>query len=503
MFGLGWFISFFVSILPFAGIVVLIVLLLRRDRGDSGDLRQRFQLLQDQKSKLEVENSLLKTEKVQLVQQVDDLRDQSGERSQKLAAIEKEREMLLQEIERVRERARTLEQSLDAEKDALQKQQIAFNGLEAEQKALIEKLETQKEELRQMQEKFRETFENLANRIFEEKSTKFTEQHHTRLEEILKPLRENITKFETRIEKVNEQTIDRNATLLQQIENLQKLNNKMSEEAHNLTKALKGDVKVMGNWGEVILKRILESSGLREGIEYEAQGKGMALHGEEGNQQRPDYVIKLPDDKHMIVDSKVSLVAYERLTAEDGSERREQHLQDLKISVKKHINELHEKHYEQLKGLNSPAYVLMFIPIEGVSPYIFQPDSSLFDEGLKKKIVIVSPSTLLATLLTVAHTWRQENQTRNAEEIARQGANLYDKFVLFVEELQNIEKHLGKTREAYDEAMKKLSTGKGNLVGRTERLKKLGLKTTKQLEGKLLEKSEDLPSIEDNESEED
>ncbi len=489
MFGFGWLLGPLFYVIIIGGIAALFIVILKKT-GGSDEMRQRHAILQDQKSKLEAENSLLKTEQIQFQGQIEVLREQVSERAQKLAALEKEREMLLNEIERVSVRSSSLEKALDEEKGSLQRQQIAYNTLEAEQKALLEKLETQKEELRQMQEKFKETFENLANRIFEEKSTKFTEQNRNKLEEILKPLRENITKFESRIEETNKDHIDRNATLVQQIKSLRELNNKMSEEAHNLTKALKGDVKVMGNWGEVILKRILESSGLREGIEYVAQGKAMDLHSEEGSQQRPDYIVKLPEEKHLIIDSKVSLVAYERLTAEDDPDKRDQHQKDLQLSVRKHINELHDKHYEQLKGLNTPAFVLMFIPIEGVSPYIFQPDSSLFDEGLKKKIVIVSPSTLLATLLTVAHTWRQENQTKNAMEIARQGGDLYDKFVLFVDELQNIEKHIKRTDEAYQQAMKKLSTGKGNLVGRTERLKKLGLKTTKQLDNKMLEETE-------------
>ncbi len=488
-----------VGIVCVALVAVVFVLLgsQKKQKQETDKIREDFASLTAQKDGMARENAMLSDEQDKLNKLLSDEREKSTTVQSDLSAARREREMLLDQIRELREQRDVATTKLDEEKERSQQKQIAYNTLEAEQKALVEKLDTQKEELRQMQEKFRETFENLANRIFEEKSTKFTEQNRTRLEEILKPLRENISKFESRIEETNKDHIDRNATLVQQIKSLRELNNRMSEEAHNLTKALKGDVKVMGNWGEVILKRILESSGLREGIEYEAQGKGMGLHGEDGSQQRPDYIIKLPEDKHLIIDSKVSLVAYERLTSEDEPDKREQYQKDLQLSVRKHINELHDKHYEQLKGLNAPAFVLMFIPIEGVSPYIFQPDSSLFDEGLKKKIVIVSPSTLLATLLTVAHTWRQENQTKNAMEIARQGGDLYDKFVLFVEELQNIEKHIKRTDEAYQQAMKKLSTGKGNLVGRTERLKKLGLKTAKQLDAALLDQTEVEESEED------
>jgi DNA recombination protein RmuC len=335
----------------------------------------------------------------------------------------------------------------------------------------------------------------LANEILEEKTLKFTEKNKTNLDEILNPLKEKITTFEQKVDNVNEKNRISNASLIEQIKNLEKLNKQISDDASNLTKALKSDVKVQGNWGEVILERILEESGLQKGIEYIPQGEGMKLTNEEGHRFQPDVVIKLPDNKHIIVDAKVSLVHYERLVAASDEQHRESALKELNTSVKAHIDGLHKKLYHDLKGINSPDFVLLFMPIEGSFALVVQNDASLYKYALDKHIVIVSPSTMLATLRTIAFIWRQENQTKNAIEIARQSGNLYDAFVRLTEDLEKIGTNIGRSSKSYEDAMKKLKTGKGNLVTRVENLKKLGAKASKQIGKKLIE--DDIPTIDD------
>ncbi|MDA3871135.1 MAG: DNA recombination protein RmuC, partial [Candidatus Marinimicrobia bacterium] len=329
--------------------------------------------------------------------------------------------------------------------------------------------------------KFSLEFENLANRIFDEKSEKFTEKNKLNLADILNPLKENIDKFKEKIEKTNENSIDRNSSLIQQIKNLQTENNEMKEATSNLTKALKGDQKTQGNWGEIILERILENSGLREGIEYTSQARGMELKNEEGGRVAPDVIINLPDKKHLIIDSKLSLVSYNKYVNSEDENERKQFLSELITSIKSHIKNLNSKHYYKAKGTNSPDFVFLFMPIEGSFALVTQTDNTLFNFAFNKRIVIVSPSTLWATLQTIAYIWRQDNQTKNATEIARQSANLYDKFVGFLEDLQNIEKHLNNTRDSLKGAKNKLKSGKGNLIGRVEKIKKLGIKTEKNI----------------------
>jgi len=346
---------------------------------------------------------------------------------------------------------------------------------------LVEKLETQKAELEVLQKKFTESFENLANRIFDEKSEKFSKQNKSNLDEILQPLRDKIMDFSKKVDDSNEKNRNSHASLIAQINSLKDLNKQISDDASNLTKALKGDVKIQGNWGEIILERILEESGLTRGIEYEIQAKGMGLKSEEGGATRPDVIIKLPENKHIIVDSKVSLLDYEKLIVEEDADQKLKHLKDMNNSVKKHIDGLHSKHYHELKGLNSPDFVFLFIPIEGVFTLLMQQDSKIYQYALNKQIVIISPSTLLATLRTVAFIWRQENQTKNAVEIARQSGNLYDGFVRFLEELEKVGTYIKRADTAHSEAIKKLHTGKGNLVSRVEKIKKLGAKASKKI----------------------
>ncbi len=343
---------------------------------------------------------------------------------------------------------------------------------------LQEKLDQQKNELAEMQKKFSDAFENLANRIFEDKSKKFTAENKQNIDDVLKPLRQRILEFEQKVDATHKESLKSNISLVKQIEYLEKLNKQISDDANNLTKALKGDVKIQGNWGEVILERILEESGLQKNIEYETQS---SFTTDEGKRLQPDVIVKLPEDKHLIIDSKVSLISYEKLIASESDEQQHQQLKALISSVKSHIDGLHKKHYHDLKELNSPDFVMLFMPIEGSFTLVSQNDQSLYSYALEKHIVIVSPSTLLATLRTIAFIWRQENQTRNALEIARQSGNLYDAVIRTLEDVEKIGSSLDKATVSYQQAVKHIKTGRGNLVTRVENLKKLGAKANKSL----------------------
>ncbi len=360
--------------------------------------------------------------------------------------------------------------------------------VETEHKNLQSKLEEQKAELEKLNERFAHEFKNLANEIFEEKSKKFTEQNKTNIHDLLNPLKEKIGEFQKKVEDSNKEGAERNASLVTQIKHLSDLNKQITKEAENLTKALKGDSKAQGNWGEVILERILEKSGLEKGREYETQ---VSETGNDGKRYQPDIVIRLPDNKHVIVDSKVSLTAYERFV---NKENEADELVQLKLhinSIKTHVKGLSEKSYQNLYGLDGLDFVLLFIPIEPAFTLAVQHDQDLFNDAYSRNIVIVSPTTLIATLRTIASIWKQEYQNKNAIEIARQGGALYDKFQTFTEDLISIGKHLNGTQKAYQESMKKLSEGSGNLVKRAESLKKLGAKASKQMDERLLDRSED------------
>lgn len=353
---------------------------------------------------------------------------------------------------------------------------------------LHRKLLEQKEQLEQLNQRFTKEFENLANRILDEKSQKFTEQNRSNLDVILNPLKEKIKEFEQKVEQTYKHESAERITLKTEIKNLIELNKQLSEEANNLATALKGDNKQQGNWGELVLEKILERSGLKEGEEYRTQA---VTANDEGRQIKPDVIVMLPDSKHIIIDSKVSLVAYEScVNAQDETERSKflkQHID----SVRSHIKLLSDKSYQTAQGYNSPDFVLLFMPIESSFSLALQGDNDLFGFAWDRKIVIVSPSTLLATLRTIASIWKQERQTRNALEIADEGGKLYDKFVAFVEDLIKVGNGIKKTQTDYEEAMKKLHEGTGNLVRRAEKMKELGAKTSKQLPPTLIERAKD------------
>ena len=356
---------------------------------------------------------------------------------------------------------------------------------------LQEKLNGQKQEVGQMQEKFKSEFENLANRLLEEKSEKFTKQNQVQLEGILTPLKEKIKEFESGIhQKFREESHDR-ISLKKEIEQLRTLNTQLSQDANNLVNALKGDSKTQGDWGEVQLEMILEKAGLNKDIHYQTQS---SFKDDIGKDKRPDFIINLPASKHLIIDSKVSLVAYERYHHEDDKKKKEKHLKLHIESVKRHIKDLSSKNYQQLYQINSPDYLLLFIPIEAAFSIAVNNDKKIFLEALDKNIVIVTTSTLLATMRTVSYIWKQEKQKKSVIEIARQSGLLYDKFCNFVDDLKSIGHKINGVQSSYHDAMNKLTTGKRHgdtLIGRAEKIRQLGAKTSKRLPRELVDITEE------------
>lgn len=339
-------------------------------------------------------------------------------------------------------------------------------------------------ELEERQEQLRKDFELLANKILEEKSEKFTLQNKENIKQILNPLQEKIQGFEKKVEDSQKESISMHSALKEQLLGLKDLNLQMTKEATNLTKALKGDSKMQGNWGELVLERVLEKSGLEKDREYFVQ-QSFAL--ENGSRVMPDVVLHLPDNKRMIIDSKVSLTDYERLTNADEDEK-EIYLKAHVNSIKKHVDQLSAKNYQDLYDIESPDFVLMFIPIEPAFAVAVNNDNSLYNTAFDKNIVIVTPSTLLATLRTIDSMWNNEKQQQNAIEIAKQAGRLYDQFVNLTDDLLKVGNQLNTVKGSYDTTMKKL-TGKGNLLTKVENIKKLGIKANKHINEKLLNKT--------------
>lgn len=377
---------------------------------------------------------------------------------------------------------------LEAEKTNLveqvsyEKQQIV--KLQEGFKAQEEKLIAQQTFIAQTQEKFAKDFELMATEILKQKSAEFTQVNRNNLDLLLNPLKENIKAFEDKVERVYKTESDERNILKGEITKMMELNKQISDEAQNLTKALKGDNKKQGNWGEMVLDKLMEGSGLIEGINYSKQGSYIS---DEGNRLLPDVVVFLPDEKHIVIDAKVSLIAYEKLVNAESDEERAVFIKQHINAIKSHITGLGAKNYQALYKINSPEFVLLFMPIESSFAIAVQYDQELFNYAWDKKVVIVTPSTLLATLKTVASIWKQEQQTKNAIDIATKAGALYDKFVGFVTDLQKVGEHLDKSQKVYQDAMGKLSVGNGNLVSRVENLKKLGAKATKSIDANLLE----------------
>lgn len=404
--------------------------------------------------------------------------------------LKQENEQLKISLAKAEERADNLHHAqerllteLNTERGNLARSRESLESARSYLKAQQENIEVQKLEAKKNQEKFSKDFELIASRILEEKTHKFTEQNRTNLDIILNPLKENIKAFEEKVDKVYKTEAGERNVLQGVITQLMELNKTMSLETQNLTKALKGDNKKQGNWGEMILERVLERSGLTKDQEYRIQ---TSLQTADGTRFQPDVVIDLPDDKHLIIDAKVSLTAYDRLVGCDTDEDRELFTRQHIASIRNHVTELSSKNYTELYKINSPDFVMLFIPIESCFSIAVQKDAELFNYAWDKRVVIVSPSTLLATLRTIASMWKQERQNRNVMEIARLSGEMYDKFVGFIGDMDGIGRNIKQSQDSYERALNKLSNGRGNLTTTAEKIKKLGAKAGKQLDQKFI-----------------
>lgn len=409
------------------------------------------------------------SEKAFLEEKLNNLKEQSLVEK---TALEKQLQQTIQEKETIRNEKESINIQLT-------KKEVDFENLWQRNKE-------QKEEVEKLQEKFTKEFENLANKILDEKSSKFTEQNKENMKNILSPLQEKIQLFEKRVDDTHKESIDYHAALRQQIIGLSELNAQMSKETLNLTKALKGDSKMQGNWGELILERVLEKSGLEKDREYFVQ---QSHTNGEGNRVFPDVVINLPDGKKMIVDSKVSLTAYEKYINEEDDSLKNGFLKEHVNSIKRHVEQLGEKNYQDLYQIESPDFVLLFIPMEPAFALALNDDTTLYNKAFEKNIVIVTPSTLLATLRTIDSMWANQKQQENAFEIARQAGALYDKFEGFVADLIKVGKKIDESKVEYQGAMNKLVDGKGNLITSVEKLKKMGAKAKKALPENILNRA--------------
>lgn len=374
-----------------------------------------------------------------------------------------------------------LRASLAAKEQELRDSHAQLAAREQQIFGMGENLRSQKAEVEQLQAKFKTEFENIANRLLEEKSQRFTAQNAQQLQSVLLPLREKIKEFEENVERKFLEETREKTSLRKELEQLHSLNQQLSQDAHNLTAALKGQSKVQGDWGEMQLEVLLEKAGLQRGTHYLAQA---TFRDEQGAAKRPDFIIQLPDNKQLVVDAKVSLTAFERYFNTEDPTQRAQHLRAHVSSLRAHVDNLSRTNYQMLYQINTPDYLLLFVPLESALAVASQADPQLFTDALERNIVLVTNSSLLVTMRTVAHLWKQEKQTRSVLEIARQSGLLYDKFVAFVDDLRDIGARLDQTRSAYDGAMNKLTNAVrpgDTLIGKAEKIRELGAKASKRL----------------------
>src|SRR6056300_1437995 len=410
----------------------------------------------------------------------------SGNSYEKIAGLEAR----LLQSETLLKKSEEAKQILQSEKEFLG---IDKAKMQVNLKHLEEKNKEQNEAFSKLQEKFTKEFENLANKILDEKSQKFTHQNKENITNILLPLQEKIQLFEKKVSDSQKENIHIHAALKEQLITLQSQNLKITQEAENLTKALKGDSKMQGNWGELVLERVLEKSGLERDREFFVQ---QSFTNDQGQRLLPDVVLHLPEGKRMIIDAKVSLTSYERYINCEDEDERLKYLKEHVNSLKKHVEQLSAKNYFELYDIESPDFVLLFVPIEPAFALALNHDNSLYTSAFEKNIVIVTPTTLLATLRTIDSMWTNEKQQQNAIEIATQAGRLYDAFHRLSEDLLKIGDQMDRAKGSYSEAMRRLTDGPGNLVSRVEKLKKLGAKATKQQNEKLLRRAQDADSEE-------
>ena len=425
-----------------------------------------------------------------------DLMESRAALQAELAALRRESEWLQAQRLEARERLDDLQAERDAQQAELRALSAAHASVSAE---LNEQQKTHQQRLDDLQgarDELRAQFAELAGKIFEEREKRFAESSHERLGQLLDPLKERIQSFEKRVEESYQNEARERFSLARELERLQQLNQRLGDEATNLTRALQGQ-KTQGNWGEMILERVLEHAGLQKGREYHTQ---VSLKSADGERFQPDVLIQLPGDKQVVVDAKVSLTAYQMLTSAQDEDSRTQALKQHVLSLRNHLKGLSLKDYQRLEGLQSLDFVLLFVPIEAAFAAALQADPELFQEAYGKHVVIVSPTTLLATLRVIDSLWRQERQSQNAREIAERAGALYDKFVAFIQDLDEIGSRLQQLDRAYLGARNKLTDGRGNLVGRAEQLKLLGARASKRLSNDWLERAgaETLPANEES-----
>jgi DNA recombination protein RmuC len=448
-------------------------------------INERLAASQEDSKRLVIEHDNLQKQATLWRDQLDESRDERAQlversvrQAEQLASLQKEKESLA-----------ALRDQLIAERQRLSNQVAELaTALESERSQSAEKIEL----LKNAEEQLSNRFKTLASEILEDKTKRFTEQNKTNLDQLLEPLKVKITEFQGKVQEVYVQEGKDRSALAEQVKQLMALNNQLSKDAHNLTSALKGQAKAQGNWGELILERVLEASGLRKGHEYDVQESHTRA---DGSRAQPDVVVHLPEDRHLIVDAKVSLTAYEEHANAETDHQRDTAMKRHLDSVRAHIKELSEKNYQQLYGLQSLDFVLMFIPVEPAFMLAISHDSDLWQNAWKKNVLLVSPSTLLFVVRTVAHLWRQEQQNRNAQDIASRGAELYDKLAGFVEDLDTLGNRLQQAQKAYDGAYNKFTGGRGNVIRQAEMLKELGVKPTKQFPQNLIDSALDEPLV--------
>ena len=440
---------------------------------DFEDLNLRF--TESQQKLLAAEQQLGKQVALEatLATQLEESRSQYGMLSTRLENLQREHDAARGENVSNRETITRLQTTLDQEKKQMQEKLALLD--EARESMYVE-------------------FKNIANEIFENKQKVFSEKSGEQLDSLLKPLSERIKDFEKKVEETYSRESKERFSLIKEVKNLQDLNARIGQDAVNLTNALTGQTKTQGTWGEIVLERVLEKSGLQKGREYDIQ---VSVKNEEGSRLQPDVVVHLPEGKDVIIDSKVSLTAYERFCSVEEEDKRQQALREHIQSLRNHIKALSDKDYQKLVDVRSLDFVLLFLPVEAAFSIAIQHDADLFGEAFDKNIVMVAPSTLLATLRTIQNIWRYEQQNRNAQEIADRAGSLYDKFVNFVRDLEEIGDKLNSAQKSYDKAHNKLSSGRSNLVSKAESMRELGAKVSKKLPSRLIEVTDPEKKTED------